>query len=307
MGEETSLYYYGVRYYNPRESVWLSTDPLSGYNPVMEFEHYIDGQHNGGVYNSFNHNTYGYCYQNPVLLVDPNGKQTVNEFTSGVKIDMTGAPAGSSTNAKGFARNGEWFWKEVYKSNPEMFSKNNVWKVQNGYSPVVDDTWISHNASHVGYKGGKLIHHHIDQGRFAVGIPEKVHLRFFKQLHNRSASWFKANKLKGATGMLRVFGGLLLVGDIYNIATGHPDAAFSSFDPKAPLNTLRGISLDPVQGNNYYEIESKNNSGTRFNVNFFDDFIDYNGTYRGIGVPTPGVIEKTDGGWLITTSHYQEL
>jgi hypothetical protein len=53
----------------------LSTDPLSGYNPVLEREHYIDGQHNGGVYNSFNHNTYGYCYQSPVLLVDPNGKQ----------------------------------------------------------------------------------------------------------------------------------------------------------------------------------------------------------------------------------------
>ncbi len=76
MDEETGLYYYGARYYNPRESVWLSTDPLSGYNPVMEVEHYIDGQHNGGVYNSFNHNTYGYCYQNPVIYVDPNGKQT---------------------------------------------------------------------------------------------------------------------------------------------------------------------------------------------------------------------------------------
>ena len=41
----------------------------------METEHYIDGQHNGGVFNSFNLNTYGYCYQNPVLYVDPNGKQ----------------------------------------------------------------------------------------------------------------------------------------------------------------------------------------------------------------------------------------
>ena len=28
------------------------------------------------MYNSFNLNTYGYCYQNPVLLIDPNGKQT---------------------------------------------------------------------------------------------------------------------------------------------------------------------------------------------------------------------------------------
>ena len=57
--------------------MWLSTDPLSGYNPNNETEHYIDGQHNGGVYNSFNLNTYGYCYQNPVLLVDPNGKQAI--------------------------------------------------------------------------------------------------------------------------------------------------------------------------------------------------------------------------------------
>ena len=48
----------------------------------METEHYIDGQHNGGVYNSFNLNTYGYCYQNPVLYVDPNGKQNKAPFLS---------------------------------------------------------------------------------------------------------------------------------------------------------------------------------------------------------------------------------
>jgi hypothetical protein len=50
----------------------------------MEVEHYIDGQHNGGVYNSFNHNTYGYCYQSPVKLVDPNGKQTTSKTMFGV-------------------------------------------------------------------------------------------------------------------------------------------------------------------------------------------------------------------------------
>ncbi|WP_395856033.1 RHS repeat-associated core domain-containing protein [Apibacter adventoris] len=75
LDEETGLYYYGARYYNPRESVWLSVDPLSGYNPIMETEHYIDGLHNKGVFNSFNLNTYGYCYQNPVVLIDPNGRQ----------------------------------------------------------------------------------------------------------------------------------------------------------------------------------------------------------------------------------------
>ena len=76
MDEESGLYYYGARYYDPRFSLWTSTDPLSGYNPIFEVEHYIDGQHNGGVLNSFNHNTYSYCYLNPIALIDPNGKQT---------------------------------------------------------------------------------------------------------------------------------------------------------------------------------------------------------------------------------------
>jgi len=52
-------------------------DPLADYNPFYNSEHYIDGEHNGGVYNSKNNNPYIYCYQSPVLFVDPNGKQNV--------------------------------------------------------------------------------------------------------------------------------------------------------------------------------------------------------------------------------------
>ena len=76
LDEESGLYYYGARYYDPRISIWASTDPLSGYNPIFEVEHYIDGEHNLGVLNSFNHATYSYCYQNPINLFDPNGKQS---------------------------------------------------------------------------------------------------------------------------------------------------------------------------------------------------------------------------------------
>ncbi|WOC50897.1 hypothetical protein BPO_0250 [Bergeyella porcorum] len=72
---ETGLYYYGARYYDAKTSLWLNTDPLSGYNPILETEHYIDGQHNGGVHNPMNLNTYTYTYQNPIVFVDPNGKQ----------------------------------------------------------------------------------------------------------------------------------------------------------------------------------------------------------------------------------------
>jgi RHS repeat-associated protein len=82
LDEETGLYYYGARYYDPRVSLWLSADALATYDP-FEQENFIDGQHNGGVYNSFNHGVYTYCNQNPVRLIDPNGKQ-VDAITDGV-------------------------------------------------------------------------------------------------------------------------------------------------------------------------------------------------------------------------------
>jgi hypothetical protein len=48
----------------------------------MDSEHYILGQHNGGVFNHYNHNVYGYCYQNPIALIDPNGKQVESSATA---------------------------------------------------------------------------------------------------------------------------------------------------------------------------------------------------------------------------------
>lgn len=72
---ETGLYYYGARYYNPRISNWLSVDPIALWQPVQESEHYILGQHNGGYFNPKNMSVYGYTYQNPIIYVDPNGKQ----------------------------------------------------------------------------------------------------------------------------------------------------------------------------------------------------------------------------------------
>ena len=67
--------YYGARYYNPRVSLWLNVDPLADYNPFYNSEHYIDGEHNEGVYNSGNLNPFIYCYQNPMIYKDPDGKQ----------------------------------------------------------------------------------------------------------------------------------------------------------------------------------------------------------------------------------------
>ncbi|WP_309254113.1 RHS repeat-associated core domain-containing protein [Prevotella brunnea] len=72
--EETGMYYYGARYYEPRLGLWMSVDPISNYDP-RNSENYLDGEHNGGVVNAQNLNPYQYCYQNPVRYNDPNGMQ----------------------------------------------------------------------------------------------------------------------------------------------------------------------------------------------------------------------------------------
>ncbi|MFR8940957.1 MAG: RHS repeat-associated core domain-containing protein, partial [Bacteroides eggerthii] len=97
--EETGLYYYGARYYDPRVNVWISVDPISNYDPLNS-ENYIDGEHNNGVYNSFNINPYIYCYQSPIILIDPNGKQTT--FTNWWnKNNMTTRVAGLAKGVGG--------------------------------------------------------------------------------------------------------------------------------------------------------------------------------------------------------------
>lgn len=52
--EETGMYYYGARYYIPELSIWGSVDPLSDKYPSMS--------------------AFMYCAGNPVVLVDPDGR-----------------------------------------------------------------------------------------------------------------------------------------------------------------------------------------------------------------------------------------
>ena len=65
LDEETGLYYFGARSYDPRTSVWQSAD--------LQLDRYLNGISKGGVFNSANLNLYGYAYQNPLKFTDPNG------------------------------------------------------------------------------------------------------------------------------------------------------------------------------------------------------------------------------------------
>ena len=53
LDEETGLYYFGARYYAPRESIWLSVDPLAEQTPEWS--------------------PYAFCNNNPLFFTDPTG------------------------------------------------------------------------------------------------------------------------------------------------------------------------------------------------------------------------------------------
>ena len=55
--EETGLYYYGARYYDPRLSLWISTDPMQERNPSVS--------------------SYTYCINNPIVAKDEESKKPI--------------------------------------------------------------------------------------------------------------------------------------------------------------------------------------------------------------------------------------
>ena len=66
--EETGLYYYGARYYDPRLSLWMSTDAMEEKYP----------------------NISAYCYaaNNPILFIDPDGNKLVLQGTHQQRMEL---------------------------------------------------------------------------------------------------------------------------------------------------------------------------------------------------------------------------
>jgi RHS repeat-associated protein len=66
LDEETGLYYFGARYYDPRTSVWQSADPA--------LPKYLNSRQSGGVFVSHNLGLFSYAHNNPVMYIDPDGE-----------------------------------------------------------------------------------------------------------------------------------------------------------------------------------------------------------------------------------------
>jgi RHS repeat-associated protein len=76
--EETGYNYYGARYYSDNLSIFLSTDPLSDKFPNLS--------------------SYAYCTNNPVMLIDPDGRDVVLTREDGRKYNYGKDPKYDGTD-----------------------------------------------------------------------------------------------------------------------------------------------------------------------------------------------------------------
>ena len=68
LDDESGLYYYGARYYDPRTSVFLRVDPMSDKYPGLS--------------------SFAYCMNNPMRMIDPDGRESyeIDENSGKVKL-----------------------------------------------------------------------------------------------------------------------------------------------------------------------------------------------------------------------------
>jgi RHS repeat-associated protein len=95
LDEETGLYYFGARYYDPRMSLWVSADPALGeYLPSVwdMLSAQEDGRRYqpdeslpgiGGIYRTLNLGVFVHAHQNPVRVKDPDGRMARPEDLTG--------------------------------------------------------------------------------------------------------------------------------------------------------------------------------------------------------------------------------
>ena len=76
--EETGMYYYGARYYEPRLSLWMSTDPMQEKYP--------------------NINSYCYTNNNPIKYIDPDGNDWI--LATGNRVYWYGGDYGNKSELK---------------------------------------------------------------------------------------------------------------------------------------------------------------------------------------------------------------
>jgi hypothetical protein len=207
-------------------------------------------------------------------------------YKNGTPIDMTPAPAITRT-VKGAPRNAGYFWEQLIKKRPEMFSADNrnYIATKNFIKIKVDDQWVRYNPTHKAYMLNQLVHHHDEQGPIAYAIPIKVHQKWTKILHEFRIK----GKIARIKGTLNSFVSIIQVFSfLTDIQTGNPNAWVNWFGSN---NEVGKIYKQPLT-DDYYMITKltpyKNSLGKVIRaIVTYDVYADYiwdddEGKYMGV-------------------------
>ena len=121
--EETGMYYYGARYYDPRVSLWISTDILEEKN--------------------YGNSSYAYTY-NPITFIDPIGTDTINISYVNKKWKIDAPIIADGYHISGEADNGTGFY--VAPGGEPSTKNGSGRRIPDGTYPIINPTagsqWI---------------------------------------------------------------------------------------------------------------------------------------------------------------------
>jgi len=208
-------------------------------------------------------------------------------YKNGTGIDMSPAKPTGGLTVLNAPRNKDYFWGKLAFERPEMFSPTNRARLSlpKPLAPIIDQQWVKYNPTHKSYMGGRLVHHHDGQDYMAFAIPEKVHQKWTKILHE-----YRLNgKMPGLSSkLISLVSVMQIFSLITDVRTTNPDAWVNWF---AQQNETGKIYADPTN-NKYWEIMDqviyKNSAGVAIKAvvhyNVYADFIWDSDEHRYMGV-----------------------
>jgi hypothetical protein len=123
------------------------------------------------------HRPYDWLSFNPWTLTSDKSFVDMSDF----RID--------ATNVLGYARSAKLFWARLLEDDKgrvdeeRILSDSNRRRIEKGRAARVDRVWIASHPGALSYRGERLVHHHWDQGPWALAFPETAHRKYTKELH----------------------------------------------------------------------------------------------------------------------------
>ena len=161
--EETGMYYYGARYYEPRLSLWMSCDPLAEMG--------------------LNLSPYNFMFNNPLILIDPHGLWPIyskdgtylgndGRYEKGKDLAFTGIATydknGNITGYKGLSQ---------FTDNHTQFQISSAIVKQEGTTADAKEyLWIAHTASNAAKESKTSLYKKLMSGYSSVPKSKKTPL-----------------------------------------------------------------------------------------------------------------------------------